>query len=82
MIKDSREKSSWKIDMRCPNQVSYGIVSMKNGAIGVLGEVDIVVCNAAVLTFALFNDLTVEQLRQSLEINVLGTINVSSFGHE
>ncbi|VDP11107.1 unnamed protein product [Heligmosomoides polygyrus] len=39
------------------------------------GEVDIVVCNAAVLTFALFNDLTVEQLRQSLEINVLGTIN-------
>ncbi|WKY17227.1 hypothetical protein Q1695_001667 [Nippostrongylus brasiliensis] len=39
------------------------------------GTVDIVVCNAAVLTFALFKYLTVEQLRQSLEVNVLGTIN-------
>ncbi|VDM62552.1 unnamed protein product [Angiostrongylus costaricensis] len=39
------------------------------------GSVDIVVCNAAVLSFALFKELTVEQLRQSLEVNVLGTIN-------
>uniref|UniRef100_A0A0K0D3L8 Hydroxysteroid 17-beta dehydrogenase 10 n=1 Tax=Angiostrongylus cantonensis TaxID=6313 RepID=A0A0K0D3L8_ANGCA len=39
------------------------------------GSVDIVVCNAAVLSFALFKELTVEQLRQSFEVNVLGTVN-------
>uniref|UniRef100_A0A7I4Z3L0 Hydroxysteroid 17-beta dehydrogenase 11 n=1 Tax=Haemonchus contortus TaxID=6289 RepID=A0A7I4Z3L0_HAECO len=39
------------------------------------GKVDIVVCNAAVLTFALFKDLTVDEIRQSLDVNVLGTIN-------
>ncbi|KAJ1374763.1 hypothetical protein KIN20_037525 [Parelaphostrongylus tenuis] len=40
-----------------------------------LGNVDILVCNAAVLSYALFKELSVEQLRQSLEVNVLGTIN-------
>ncbi|KAK6033749.1 oxidoreductase, short chain dehydrogenase/reductase family protein, partial [Ostertagia ostertagi] len=39
------------------------------------GKVDIVVCNAAVLTFALFKDLTVDQLQHSIAVNILGTIN-------
>ncbi|KAK6762439.1 hypothetical protein RB195_023238 [Necator americanus] len=39
------------------------------------GKVDIVLCNAAVLSFAPFMELTTRELLQSLEVNVIGTIN-------
>ncbi|KAK5970831.1 Short-chain dehydrogenase/reductase family 16C member 6 [Trichostrongylus colubriformis] len=46
-----------------------------DGAAKTFGKVDIVICNAAVLTLALFKDLTVNQLRHSMDVNILGTIN-------
>jgi NAD(P)-dependent dehydrogenase (short-subunit alcohol dehydrogenase family) len=40
------------------------------------GRVDIVVCNAAVLFFALCMDLKDREIKKALDVNILGTINV------
>ncbi|KAL7077335.1 hypothetical protein ACQ4LE_003052 [Meloidogyne hapla] len=39
------------------------------------GTVDIVICNAAVLYFALINELKSEEIKNALNVNVIGTIN-------
>ncbi|CAJ0577407.1 unnamed protein product, partial [Mesorhabditis spiculigera] len=39
------------------------------------GRVDIVICNAAVLYFSFFMELTNEQLKRAMDVNVIGTIN-------
>ncbi len=43
-----------------------------------LGRVDIVIANAAILHFAHFLQLTTEQIKSSLDVNVMGTMNVSA----
>ncbi|VDM74439.1 unnamed protein product, partial [Strongylus vulgaris] len=39
------------------------------------GKVDIVICNAAVLAYSPFLELPSEQLRQAIDVNIIGTIN-------
>uniref|UniRef100_A0A0N5C7J8 Short-chain dehydrogenase/reductase family 16C member 6 n=1 Tax=Strongyloides papillosus TaxID=174720 RepID=A0A0N5C7J8_STREA len=39
------------------------------------GKVDIVICNAAILYFALQHQLTEEQLKKAFDVNVHGTLN-------
>uniref|UniRef100_A0A0N4ZQU6 Short-chain dehydrogenase/reductase family 16C member 6 n=1 Tax=Parastrongyloides trichosuri TaxID=131310 RepID=A0A0N4ZQU6_PARTI len=41
----------------------------------IYGKVDIVVCNAAILYYALQHDLTNEELRKAFDVNVHGTLN-------
>lgn len=43
-----------------------------------LGEVDIVICNAAVLYFGLTLELDTESLQRAFDVNVMGTLNVNS----
>ncbi|CEF62092.1 Epidermal retinol dehydrogenase 2 [Strongyloides ratti] len=39
------------------------------------GKVDIIICNAAILYFALQHQLTDEQIKQAFDVNVHGTLN-------
>ncbi|CAB3400344.1 unnamed protein product [Caenorhabditis bovis] len=39
------------------------------------GDVDIVICNAAILSFTSFMEISNEQLRKCLDVNIFGTIN-------
>ncbi|CAI4229345.1 unnamed protein product [Auanema sp. JU1783] len=41
----------------------------------IYGNVDIVICNAAVLAFKFFMDLSSEELKRSFDVNVIGTVN-------
>uniref|UniRef100_A0A914LD02 Uncharacterized protein n=1 Tax=Meloidogyne incognita TaxID=6306 RepID=A0A914LD02_MELIC len=41
------------------------------------GSVDIVICNAAILYFALTNQLKSEEIKTAFNVNVIGTINLS-----
>lgn len=43
------------------------------------GEADIVVCNAAILSFTSFMEISNELLRKCLDVNIFGTINVSCY---
>nr|pir hypothetical protein F27D9.7 - Caenorhabditis elegans [Caenorhabditis elegans] len=42
-----------------------------------LGDVNIVICNAAILSFTSFMEISDELLRKCLDVNIFGTINVS-----
>nr|CAD2174428.1 unnamed protein product [Meloidogyne enterolobii] len=43
------------------------------------GSVDIVICNAAILYFALTNKLKSEEIKTAFNVNVIGTINLSFY---
>ncbi|KJH41411.1 oxidoreductase, short chain dehydrogenase/reductase family protein [Dictyocaulus viviparus] len=77
IIKNGGQAYAYHCDIRSEESLQRisKIISEKHGYSKASGSVDIVVCNAAVLSLALFKELTVAELRQSLEVNVLGTIN-------
>uniref|UniRef100_A0A1I7WJ50 Hydroxysteroid 17-beta dehydrogenase 11 n=1 Tax=Heterorhabditis bacteriophora TaxID=37862 RepID=A0A1I7WJ50_HETBA len=63
--------SAFECDIRSESQLSKLAKQIETE----FGQVDIVICNAAVLSFAFFMDLPSDQLKQSMDVNVLGTIN-------
>jgi NAD(P)-dependent dehydrogenase (short-subunit alcohol dehydrogenase family) len=62
--------------------LTLGVTSQINVPIEIkplLGRLDIVICNAAILYFAHTLDLKDEEIQKALNVNVLGTINASSY---
>ncbi|KAL6723968.1 hypothetical protein Aduo_018908 [Ancylostoma duodenale] len=71
ILSEGGQAEAYQCDIRKANEMERTALQIQNK----YGKVDMVICNAAVLAFAPFMELTDEQLQQSVDVNVLGTIN-------
>ncbi|PAV56343.1 hypothetical protein WR25_21327 [Diploscapter pachys] len=71
-IRDSGgEASGWKGDISKEDEIHR----ISAEIIEKYGRIDIIICNAAVLSFASFMDLQINRLKQAFDVNVIGTVN-------